>query len=953
MIIAIWAGGMPFNGLTIPSGKDLGGSESAAYYMAKGLAELGHNVAVFTSSQKKGSWDGVLYEWHGEISEQFPLGDRFHMTMSAPYDVVVIQRHPVAFGYHYNSKLNIWWLHDLALLRNLGPVQNQLLNIDQVLTVSEFHRNQVSEVYGIDKEFITATTNGVDYSTFEGLDKYEREPRSLVFAARPERGLENLVMEKGIMEMLPDCHLYVCGYENTTPQMEGFYKYLWGRCEELPNVTNMGALGKRQLYELMSKADLYVYPTTFEDTSCIAALEANAAGTPFIACKTGALPETIGNDGAILLPLKKDNQVDLKKFADKIRGVLDVKKNDLWNTLHKKALEKYQPWPAQQWETLFKKLLAEKCSNDVRLFKHMEHMSDIVSITKGKDIVECTKMNDILPGFTSRYHFLLTGNFKDHYDRYYEYEKERGVSFGPEKLDGQPRFEHTSNLVRKLNPKSVLDYGCAYGHYTLNLLARFPDIEFTGIDLNQLNIDGANKCSKDVSRDAIPPTFICGDEKNIPGTYDLILAEEVLEHVYDPGKLVEDLMCRLNPGGTMLVSVPYGPWEAMGYDDHPEWRAHIHHLERRDLFELFGNQKNYRIVVLPSTHDRGWLFLTFEPSGEPVGQIDYQRKLTEQAPRETVSVCMIVKDGEYTLGKTLQTIKKLADEIIIGIDEKTIDETERVAKKFGAHTFKITSPLDQGFDAARNETIKLATMDWILWIDDDETFENPDHLLKYLRPNCYNGYAIKHHHYAAEPAMLFKTDFPVRIFRNHKDIKFFGYVHEHPEKTMNDGVGKVMVIPDVAIMHTGYSTEIIRRRRFERNFPLMKIAMERDPERVLGKMLWARDLAHSIRYTLEVNGRVITQELGMRAAQVLKLWRGLLDGGHTRMAVEIMPFMSEAVNVLGGGIEYEFSMKTKSVNGNGSFDQPISGMFANKDDIKKLVEVLTDEAVKPYGEKYF
>jgi hypothetical protein len=73
MQIAIHTAGMPFDGETIPGGKSLGGSESASYYMAKELAKLGHEVIVFTNSQKTGNWDGVVYEWMGQVSEQ-PLG---------------------------------------------------------------------------------------------------------------------------------------------------------------------------------------------------------------------------------------------------------------------------------------------------------------------------------------------------------------------------------------------------------------------------------------------------------------------------------------------------------------------------------------------------------------------------------------------------------------------------------------------------------------------------------------------------------------------------------------------------------------------------------------------------------------------------------------------------------------------------------------------------------------
>jgi hypothetical protein len=123
MYIAIHCAGMPFDGDTIPGGQSLGGSESAAYYMAKELVQLGHSVTVFTTKQHlndKGEsvgqyWDGVLYEWIGTPTEQLPLGDRFHAVMQAPFDVCIIQRHPLAFFKPVNAKLCIWWLHDLAL----------------------------------------------------------------------------------------------------------------------------------------------------------------------------------------------------------------------------------------------------------------------------------------------------------------------------------------------------------------------------------------------------------------------------------------------------------------------------------------------------------------------------------------------------------------------------------------------------------------------------------------------------------------------------------------------------------------------------------------------------------------------------------------------------------------------------------------------------------------------
>ena len=499
MFICIHASGMPFNGDTIPSGESLGGSESAAYFVAKELVALGHRVYVFTNSKHSGVWDGVNYEWVGAVSQEHPMGDRFDYVMRTPFDVLICQRHPQAFAHQYCTKLNIWWLHDLGLKRFVGMAQPSLVNVDKVFTVSEFHRQQVSEVYGIDDKHIIATKNGVDYAQFEGMDDIQREPNSLVFGSRPERGLSELVGVGGIMELCPDQHLYVCGYENTVPQMREYYKSLWKRCEELPNVTNVGALGKRDLYELFARSMLYVYPTTFEDTSNIVAMEANAAGTPFISMVNAALPETIGNDGAVLLPFKdpKKKAVDLPLFAKTVRDLCSDQSK--WNHLHKKAVAKDQSWAdiAKDWSSKFDSLLYEKSYGHPahqeareRLARHLVKQSDIVALNYmyQNNTEEIAK---VIPDYKENYDMYITGDYDSYYAKYYQYEADRGVVYGPENWTGRPRFEALIDTIGKIKPKSLLDYGCAHGPILLNIADRFRDIKYTGYDITPSNIEKA------------------------------------------------------------------------------------------------------------------------------------------------------------------------------------------------------------------------------------------------------------------------------------------------------------------------------------------------------------------------------------------------------------------------------------------------------------------------------
>ena len=52
-----------------------------------------------------------------------------------------------------------------------------------------------------------------------------------------------------------------------------------------------------------------------------------------------------------------------------------------------------------------------------------------------------------------------------------------------------------------------------------------------------------------------------------------------------------------------------------------------------------------------------------------------------------------------------------------------------------------------------------------------------------------------------------------------------------------------MLLPVVKIAHYGYKDEGTRKERFARNLPLILRDREENPERILGKFLWLRDLA--------------------------------------------------------------------------------------------------------------
>jgi glycosyltransferase involved in cell wall biosynthesis len=78
---------------------------------------------------------------------------------------------------------------------------------------------------------------------------------------------------------------------------------------------------------------------------------------------------------------------------------------------------------------------------------------------------------------------------------------------------------------------------------------------------------------------------------------------------------------------------------------------------------------------------------------------------------------MIVKDEESCISRCLNSVKDLADEMII-VDTGSTDKTVKVCESYHAQVF--SCPWDNDFASARNFGLEKVTGDWILWLDADE-----------------------------------------------------------------------------------------------------------------------------------------------------------------------------------------------------------------------------------------
>lgn len=77
---------------------------------------------------------------------------------------------------------------------------------------------------------------------------------------------------------------------------------------------------------------------------------------------------------------------------------------------------------------------------------------------------------------------------------------------------------------------------------------------------------------------------------------------------------------------------------------------------------------------------------------------------------------MIVKDEAEHLPRCLESCAGLFDEIVV-VDTGSTDDTKEIAQSFGAKVFDFEWCDD--FAAARNESLRHATGEWMMWLDAD------------------------------------------------------------------------------------------------------------------------------------------------------------------------------------------------------------------------------------------
>lgn len=274
----------------------IGGSETMAWEMARGLARLGHRVRHYgwCAPEQEGVYEGV----HWFDASRY-AGVRC--------DVLVVSRYAVFVDVPVEAKARLLYMHDVHSGPSLTP--ERALRFDRILCLSQWHKDYVSEVYPyLDPGRIVVTRNGIDLSLFETHPPelpVERNPHRAVYSSSPDRGLQTaLELWPLVRAEVPDAELHVYyGFDNLRkgrPADVALADKLEAQAKATPGVVLHGRVSPRELAREFMASGVWFYPTWFSETSCITAMQAQAAGLYCVTSPIAALNETVSEPGWLI-----------------------------------------------------------------------------------------------------------------------------------------------------------------------------------------------------------------------------------------------------------------------------------------------------------------------------------------------------------------------------------------------------------------------------------------------------------------------------------------------------------------------------------------------------------------------------------------------------------------------------------------------------------------------------
>ncbi|MFN4151320.1 MAG: glycosyltransferase, partial [Candidatus Sericytochromatia bacterium] len=164
-----------------------------------------------------------------------------------------------------------------------------------------------------------------------------------------------------------------------------------------------------------------------------------------------------------------------------------------------------------------------------------------------------------------------------------------------------------------------------------------------------------------------------------------------------------------------------------------------------------------------------------------------------------LTACLIVKNEELFIQRCIESLLRVSDEIII-TDTGSIDKTKDICSNY-PQVKVFDYEWDDNYSNPRNDGLKYATGDWILFVGADEVLS--DELVKNLPGLLSNQYdnntVFCFNVLNPSPNGITTSYFRQALFKNNQGIKFFRPIHEQLIKENEELIN--INCPEMNIIH--------------------------------------------------------------------------------------------------------------------------------------------------------
>jgi ubiquinone/menaquinone biosynthesis C-methylase UbiE len=192
-----------------------------------------------------------------------------------------------------------------------------------------------------------------------------------------------------------------------------------------------------------------------------------------------------------------------------------------------------------------------------------------------KDTVICEKCDVVYPrkGLSLDFRTIINDSEKnwdaEAFDRAYmvadsgfvdgiQHAESSGIPGIAEQYRQSVKEKRVKDFVRKQNPKYLLDAGCGSGWFSFEMMRENTETIFYGVDISPFRINVLKEEAKKQALDGkIDACIANGESLPFPAcSFDIVVMDEVLEHLQNPQKTLEEINFVLRRNGCLIITTP-------------------------------------------------------------------------------------------------------------------------------------------------------------------------------------------------------------------------------------------------------------------------------------------------------------------------------------------------------------------------------------------------------------